>query len=49
MLCMAFLTERMEVGRVEYYLNGKCGAGSVRKARAATRNIELEMVVNGWA
>lgn len=49
MLCMGFLTEPMEVGRVEYYLNGKCGAGSVRKARPVTRNIELEMIVNGWA
>lgn len=48
-LCMAFLTEQMEIGRVEYYLNGKCGAGSVKKARPAIRNIELEMIVNGWA
>lgn len=49
LLCMAFLTEQMEIGRVAYYLNGKCAAGSVRKARSVTRNIELEMIVNGWA
>lgn len=46
---MAFLTDEVEVGRIEYYLNGKCGGGSVRKARSVTRNIELEMIVNGWA
>ncbi len=49
MLCMAFLTDQLEVGQIEYYLNGKCGVGSVKKARRVTRNIELEMIVNGWA
>ncbi len=49
MLCMAFLTDEMKVGKIEYYLNGKCSAGSVKKARPVTRNIELEMIVNGWA
>lgn len=49
MLCMAFLTDQMEVGRIEYYRNGKCGAGTVKKPRPVTRNIELEMIVNGWA
>lgn len=39
----------MEIGRVHYYVNGGCGAGSVRKARPVTRNVELEMIVNGWA
>lgn len=48
-LCTGFLTEQMEVGRIEYYLNGKCGEGSVNAARSVTRNIELEMIVNGWA
>lgn len=48
-LCMGFLTEQMERGRIEYYINGFCNAGSVNKVRPATRNIELEMVVNGWA
>ena len=46
---MAYLTEQMSAGRVEYYLNGCVGSGTVRQARPATRNIELEMVVNGWA
>lgn len=49
MLCMGYLTEQMQVGGVEYYLDGKCGAGTVKAARPVTRNIELEMVVNGWA
>lgn len=49
MLCMAFLTDRMKAGQIDYYVNGKCGAGSVKKARPVTRNIELEMIVNGWA
>ena len=49
LLCMGFLTEQMEVGRIDYYLNGKCGVGSVKRARQITRNVELEMVVNGWA
>lgn len=48
-LCMAFLTEQMDVGTVDYYHKGKRGAGSVKQARPVTRNIELEMVVNGWA
>lgn len=48
-LCMAFLTEQMSVGRVEYYQNGQVGAGTVKQPRPATRNIELEMIVNGWA
>lgn len=46
---MGFLTEQMEVGRVEYYHDGKCGAGLVKRPRPVTRNIELEMIVNGWA
>lgn len=49
LLCMAFLSEQMECGPIHYYLNGKCDAGTVRKARSVTRNIELEMIVNGWA
>lgn len=48
-LCMAFLTEQMDVGTVDYYHEGKRGGGSVRQARPVTRNIELEMIVNGWA
>jgi micrococcal nuclease len=49
MLCMAFLTEEMQVGEVTYYLNGKCDSGIARTPRPVTRNVELEMIVNGWA
>lgn len=48
-LCMAFLSEQMQVGPIEYYLRGGCGTGEVKTARTVTRNIELEMIVNGWA
>ena len=49
MLCVPFLTQPMEVGRIDYYWNGCSASGSVKRARAVTRNVELEMVVNGWA
>lgn len=49
MLCMGFLTEQMEVGRIEYYMNGACSVGSVKSVRPVTRNIELEMIANGYA
>jgi endonuclease YncB( thermonuclease family) len=49
MLCMAYITEEMRVGETAYYLNGKCGVGVVKAARSVTRNIELEMIINGWA
>jgi len=49
MLCMAYLTEDMPIGETAYYLNGKCGVGFVKAARPVTRNIELEMIINGWA
>ena len=48
-LCMGFLTEQMQIGRIDYYLNGACSTGAVRAVRSTTRNIELEMIVNGWA
>ena len=48
-LCMAFLTEQMDVGTVDYFHEGKRGSGSVKRARPVMRNIELEMIVNGWA
>lgn len=48
-LCMGYLTEEMQIGSINYYLNGSCSEGSVKTARHATRNIELEMIVNGWA
>ena len=49
LLCMGYLTEQMEIGRVDYYLNGVCNTGKLKTVRAVTRNIELEMIVNGWA
>jgi micrococcal nuclease len=49
MLCMGFLTEQMEVGQLSYYLNGLCSTGTVKTVRPTTRNIELEMIVNGLA
>jgi micrococcal nuclease len=49
LLCMGFLTEQMEIGTINYYLDGACNTGKVTTARPATRNIELEMIVNGWA
>jgi micrococcal nuclease len=49
LLCMGYLTEQMEVGRIQYYLNGECRTGCVKSARSVTRNIELEMIINGWA
>jgi micrococcal nuclease len=49
MLCMGFLTEQMKIGRIDYYLNGACSTGTVKTVRPATRNIELEMIVNGCA
>lgn len=49
MLCMGYLTEQMAVGKVDYYRDGQIGSGMVKQARAVTRNVELEMIVNGWA
>ncbi|MCI4590842.1 thermonuclease family protein [Sphingobium sp. BYY-5] len=49
MLCMAYLTAQMEVGRIAYFHDGVFESGLVRRARTVCRNIELEMIVNGWA
>lgn len=49
MLCMGYLTEQMEEGRVVYYLAGETHLGLARRARPVSRNIELELIVNGWA
>ena len=46
---MGYLTEEMRVGSIKYYMNGSCREGTVKTARPASRNIELEMIVNGWA
>lgn len=48
-LCVGYLTEQMEIGPISYYMNGSCHVGSLKSVRLATRNIELEMIVNGWA
>lgn len=48
-LCMGYLGEEMQIGSIKYYMNGSCSEGTVKTARPATRNIELEMIVNGWA
>lgn len=49
MLCMGYLTEEMQTGQIEYFMHGKCETGVVKRARPVTRNIELEMIINGWA
>ncbi|WP_156254730.1 thermonuclease family protein [Sandarakinorhabdus oryzae] len=49
MLCMAFLSDQLAAGKVTYFMNRTCSTGTARSARAVTRNVELEMVVNGWA
>lgn len=49
MLCSAFFTESMQNGPVEYFYGGEGGRGTLKRARAVTRNVELEMVVNGLA
>ena len=46
---MGYLTEQMEIGRIQYYMNASRGMGSLRSARPGTRNIELEVIVIGWA
>jgi micrococcal nuclease len=48
-LCMGFLTEQIEQGVIRYFLKGQTDEGLIRKTRSVVRNIELEMVVNGWA
>lgn len=49
LLCMAFITERIEAGPLHYYHRGTLGQGTAKRARTVTRNIELEMIINGWA
>lgn len=49
MICMAYLTDEMQVGETEYFLKGRCNVGVVKYARPVTRNVELEMILNGWA
>lgn len=49
MLCMAYITEEMQVGEIAYFLSGRASVGVVKTSRPVTRNVELEMIVNGWA
>lgn len=49
MLCMGYLTEQVKAGPIGYYLNGECLTGTVWRPRPISRNVELEMIVNGWA
>jgi endonuclease YncB( thermonuclease family) len=49
MLCMAYLTEEVPAGEIAYFMDRKCNTGVVKRPRIATRNVELEMIVNGWA
>lgn len=46
---VAYLSETMPAGEIGYFLGDKCSSGRLRKSRPVTRNIELEMLVNGWA
>lgn len=46
---MGYLTEEMPTGQIQYFMNGKCEAGVVARARPVTRNVELEVIINGWA
>jgi micrococcal nuclease len=48
-LCTAYITEPMKPGPIEYYHQGACGLGTASVERLVTRNVELEMVINGWA
>lgn len=49
MLCVAYLTEEMPAGETAYYFDRACHVGVAKRPRSVTRNIELEMIVNGWA
>jgi micrococcal nuclease len=49
LLCTGYHFGHLPNGKVEYFYDGKRGRGLNRKARTVTRNIELEMVINGWA
>lgn len=49
LLCMAFITEPLSPGAISYFVDGKVGRGTSRRERTVTRNVELEMILNGWA
>lgn len=48
-LCMGYLTDELAPGKVDYFLQGAYSSGTAKRARLVTRNVELEMIVNGWA
>lgn len=48
-LCMGYLTEKVGPGPISYYYNGACKSGNALFSRTVTRNVEIEMIVNGWA
>lgn len=48
-LCMAYLTEEVEAGEIAYFIDGKCTTGVAKRPRVVTRNVELEIIINGWA
>lgn len=48
-LCTAFMTESLAAGAVDYYYRGEGGSGTLHRPREVTRNVELEMIVNGLA
>ena len=49
MLCTGNHFGHLPIGKVDYLYDSKRGRGLNPQARTVTRNIELEMVVNGWA
>lgn len=49
LLCMGFLEEEMPAGQITYFWNGEAGVGRLGRRRSIIRNVELEMLVNGFA
>lgn len=49
MLCVAYLTEEVSAGEIAYFMDGKCEVGTAKRPRFVTRNVELEIIINGWA
>ncbi len=48
-LCMAYLTEEVQAGEIAFFRERKCTTGVAKRPRVVTRNVELEMIINGWA
>lgn len=49
MLCMGFVAAELQPGTISYYHQGVCCTKQARKPRSILRNVELEMIANGWA